>query len=196
MNRDKFDDDFSRFSLSEIIKNSVSNNKIKKLLQTFICNKNIDLQDFLHNKALVFEKNLRSRTYLYIDNNRKNVVAYFTIAINTLYTDDISSKVIKLLDGYRDDTKSIPCFLIGQLGKSNLYKDIKIGQFIIEDAIEIIDNSQISLGGRFILLDSINIKKVISFYENNLFFAIENDQELDSIKMIKPYFIEHYLTQC
>ena len=189
MNRNKFDDDFSCFSLSEIIDKSISNNKIKKLLQTFKCIKNIDLQDFLHNKALVFEKNLRSRTYLYIDNNTKNVVAYFTIAINTLYTDNISLKVIKLLDGYRDDTKSIPCFLIGQLGKSDLYKDIKIGQFIIEDAIEIIDNSQISLGGRFILLDSINIKEVILFYESNLFFAIENNQELDSIKMIKPYFI-------
>ena len=189
MNRTKFDDGFSCFPLSEIIENSTSNNKIKKLLQTFKCNQNIDLQDFLHNKALVFEKNLRSRTYLYIDNNTKNVVAYFTIAINTLYTDNISSEVIKLLDGYRDDTKSIPCFLIGQLGKSALYKDIKIGQFIIEDAIEIIDNSQMSVGGRFILLDSINIKEVISFYENNLFFAIENNQELDSIKMIKPYFI-------
>ena len=189
MNRNKFDDEFSRFSLSEIIENSTSNNKIKKLLQTFKCNQNIDLQDFLHNKALVFEKNLRSRTYFYIDNNTKNVVAYFTIAINTLYTDNISSEVIKLLDGYRDDTKSIPCFLIGQLGKSDLYQDIKIGQFIIEDAIEIIDNSQISLGGRFILLDSINIKEVISFYENNLFFAIEDNQELDSVKMIKPYFI-------
>jgi len=188
MNRNKFDDDFSYFSLSEIIESSTSNNKIKKLLQTFKCNQNIDLQDFLHNKALVFEKNLRSRTYLYIDNNTKNVVAYFTIAINTLYTDHISSEVIKILDGYRDDTKSIPCFLIGQLGKSDLYKNIKIGQFIIEDAIEIIDNSQISLGGRFILLDSINIKEVISFYENNLFFVIENNQELDSIKMIKPYF--------
>lgn len=188
MNRSKFDDDFSRFSLSEIIENSTSNNKIKKLLQTFKCDQNLDLQDFLHNKALVFEKNLRSRTYLYIDNDTKNIVAYFTIAINTLYTDNISAEVIKLLDGYRDDTKSIPCFLIGQLGKSDLYKDVKIGQFIIEDAIEIIDNSQISLGGRFILLDSINIKEVISFYEDNLFFAIENSQDLDSIKMIKPYF--------
>jgi hypothetical protein len=189
MNRNKFDDDFSQFSLSEIIESSTSNNKIKKLLQSFKCNQNLDLQDFLYNKALVFEKNLRSRTYVYIDNDTKNIVAYFTIAINTLYTDNISSKVIKLLDGYRDDTKSIPCFLIGQLGKSDLYRDIKIGQFIIEDAIEIIDNSQMSLGGRFILLDSINIKEVISFYENNLFFAIENNQELDSIKMIKPYFI-------
>ena len=189
MNRTEFDDNFSCFSLSEIIESSNSNNKIKKLLQTFKCNQNIDLQDFLHNKALLFEKNLRSRTYLYIDNNTKNIVAYFTIAINTLYTDDISPEVIKLLDGYRNDTKSIPCFLIGQLGKSDLYKDIKIGQFIIEDAIEIIDNSQMSLGGRFILLDSINIKEVIAFYEDNLFFAIEDNQELDSIKMIKPYFI-------
>jgi hypothetical protein len=41
MNRIKFDDDFSCFPLSEIIENSISNNKIKKLLQTFKCNQNI-----------------------------------------------------------------------------------------------------------------------------------------------------------
>lgn len=191
MNRIQFDDDFSCFSLSEIVDNTSSKNQIKKLLQTFKCNQNLDLQEFLYNKALLFEKNLRSRTYIYIDNKTKKVVAYFTIAISTLYTNCISSEVIRLLDGYRDDIQSIPCFLIGQLGKSDLYKDIKIGQFIIEDAIGIIDNAQISLGGRFILLDSINIKEVISFYEDNLFFAIEDNQELDSIKMIKPYFISH-----
>ena len=46
MNRNKFDDEFSCFPLSEIIENSTSNNRIKKLLQTFECSKNIDLQDF------------------------------------------------------------------------------------------------------------------------------------------------------
>jgi hypothetical protein len=54
MNRNIFDDKFSCFSLAEIIENSTSNNKIRKLLQTFRCNKNLDLQIFLHNKALVF----------------------------------------------------------------------------------------------------------------------------------------------
>jgi len=188
MNRLQFDESFSLFSLAEIMETTDSNRKIKKLLETFECTKNQDLQEFLHNKALTFEKHLRSRTYLYIDNVSKNIVAYFTIAVNTLHTANISKEVIQLLDGYRDDIVTIPCFLIGQLGKSSEYESLKIGEFVLNDAISIIDESQKSLGGRFILLDAINNKKVLSFYEENAFFAIEDDAKSESIKMIKPYF--------
>jgi len=188
MNRLTFDESVSFFSLAEIIENTNSNRKIKKLLETFECSKNQDLQDFLHNKALTFEKHLRSRTYLYIENSSKNVIAYFTIAVTTLHTSNISKEVIQLLDGYRDDIDTIPCFLIGQLGKSSNYESLKIGEFILNDTINIIDKSQKSLGGRFILLDAINNQKVLSFYEKNAFFSIEEDKQNESIKMIKPYF--------
>lgn len=155
---------------------------------SFSCTKNIDLQDFLHNKAVTFENNLRSRTYLYLDNITQEVAAYFTVTISTLHTDGISPKVTKLLDGYKDDVASIPCFLIGQLGKSDKFEPQKIGEYILDDAIGIIDRSQQSLGGRFILLDAINKEQVIKFYETNAFFPIENNPTSESIKMIKPYF--------
>ena len=188
MTRPQFDELFSLFSLSEIIQNTDSGRRVKKLLETFSCTRNIDLQDFLYNKAVTFEKNLRSRTYLYIDNTTQEVAAYFTITISTLHTDSISLKVIKLLDGYKNDVASIPCFLIGQLGKSDKFEPRKIGEYILDDAIEIIDRSQQSLGGRFILLDAINKEQVIKFYEANAFFPIEKDPDSESIKMIKPYF--------
>ena len=188
MTRSQFDESFSLFPLSEIIQSAASNKKVKKFLETFRCTRNADLQDFLHNKAVTFEKNLRSRTYLYIDNTTQEIAAYFTIAISTLHTNSISPKVIVLLDGYKDDVASIPCFLIGQLGKSDEFEPRKIGEYILADAIEMIDQSQKSLGGRFILLDSINKEQVIEFYEANAFFPIEKDFGLESIKMIKPYF--------
>ncbi|HIP12343.1 MAG TPA: acetyltransferase [Arcobacter sp.] len=188
MTRPQFDESFSLFPLSEIIQNTDSNRKVKKLLETFSCTRNIDLQDFLYNKAVTFEKNLRSRTYLYIDNTTQEVAAYFTITISTLHTDNISPEVIELLDGYKNDVASIPCFLIGQLGKSDKFEPRKIGEYILDDVIEIIDQSQKSLGGRFILLDAINKKSVIKFYEANAFFPIEEDSDSESIKMIKPYF--------
>jgi hypothetical protein len=188
MTRSQFDESFSFFALYEIIQNTNSHRKVKKLLQTFNCTKNIDLQDFLHNKAVTFENNLRSRTYLYIDNATQDVAAYFTITISILYTDGISSEVIEILDGYKDNVVSIPCFLIGQLGKSNKFELQKIGKYILFDAIEIINHSQKSLGGRFILLDAINKEQIIKFYEANAFFPIEKDFNSESIKMIKPYF--------
>jgi len=188
MTRESFDTTFSLFQLYEVLETHSSATKVKKLLKTFKCSKNIDLQDFLHNKALTFEKNLRARTYIYIDNDTKEVVAYFTIAISTLHTESISSETIKLLDGYQNDVKTIPCFLIGQLGKSDKFQKKKIGEYILEDSVDIIDESHRSLGARFILLDAINNDKLISFYQKNLFFPIENSMTNESIKMIKPYF--------
>ncbi len=188
MTRLQFDKTFSLFSLSEILQKSNSNRKVRKVLERFFCSKNRDLEDFLHNRALTFEKHLRARTYLYIDNETKEVAGYFTITISTLHTNGVSREVVKLLDGYKDDTPSIPCYLIGQLGKSGKYESFKIGKYILHDTITIIDNAQLSLGGRFILLDAINKKQLIEFYKNNAFFPIENDDDLESIKMIRPYF--------
>jgi len=188
MTRLQFDEAFSLFPLSEIVQNTNSNRKVKKLLETFNCTRNTDLQNFLYNKAITFEKNFRSRTYLYIENNLQEVAAYFTITISTLHTDGISPEVTELLDGYKNDIASIPCFLIGQLGKSDKFEPRKIGEFILNDAIEIIDQSQNTLGGRFILLDAINTQQVVKFYETNAFFPIENNPSSESIKMIKPYF--------
>jgi len=190
MNRNEFDEAFSMYQLSELLEEMPSKRKVKALLQTFSCSRNTDLQDFLHNKASTFEKNLRSRTYLYVDNETKKVSAYFTISISTLHTDGISSEVIKMLDGYQENTKSIPCFLIGQLGKSDHYEHKKIGEYVLEDSIDIIDSLHHAVGGRFILLDAINIEKVVAFYENSLFFPIEENGSNESIKMIRPYFEE------
>jgi len=190
MTRKQFDEAFSCFQLSELISQSPSKRNTKQVLKTFSCSRILDLQDFLHNKALTFEQHLRSRTYLYIDNETKEVAAYYTIAISVFFTDGISKEIIKLLDGYKDNIKTIPCFLIGQLGKSDKCEKSKTGEYMLADALDIIDNSHKNLGGRFILIDSVNNPKVLSFYEENSFLAIESDEKSESIKMIKPYFEE------
>lgn len=179
---------YSRNKLADFIDTS-STNQVKKILKTFVCAKNADVQDFLHNKAITFERNLRSCTYLYVSNADKSVVAYITLGIKSLLTNDLSDETVVFLDGYTNEISSIPCYLIAQLGKSDTCKE-KIGSFLLDDALSIIDKAQESLNGRFVLIDSVNDERVIKFYEQNSFIAIENDKSLKSIKMIKPYF-EH-----
>ncbi len=186
MIKQEFDGLYSRFKLADLLANK-STNQIKKLLKTFVCTKNTDVQDFLHNKAITFERNLRSCTYLYTSNADKSVVAYITLGIKSLLTNDLSDEAIVFLDGYTNEILSIPCYLIAQLGKSDTCKE-KIGSFLLDDALSIIDKSQDSLKGRFVLIDSVNDERVINFYKANSFIALENDKSLKSIKMIKPYF--------
>ena len=91
MTKHEFDSVYSRYKLMDLL-NENSTNQVKKLLKTFTCSINLDLQNFLHNKAITFEKNLRSRTYLYADNQNKKVVGYFTIAINYLETKNLDKR--------------------------------------------------------------------------------------------------------
>lgn len=190
MTRAEFNNLCSRYTKLIDFLNQRSTNQVKKLLKSFYCEKNLDLQDFLYNKAITFDRNLRSRTYLYIHNENKDIVGYFTLAINYLQTDDLTENIIKILDGYTDKIKAIPCYLIGQLAVSDKYRDNKIGKFLLDDALQITNNTQTNFGGRFVLIDSVNNDKVINFYRENSFVEIEKDKKLKSIKMIKPYF-EH-----
>lgn len=127
MIKQEFDGLYSRFKLADLLANK-STNQIKKLLKTFVCTKNADVQDFLHNKAITFERNLRSCTYLYVSNADKSVAAYITLGIKSLLTDTLSDEAIVFLDGYTNEILSIPCYLIAQLGKSDICKE-KIGSF-------------------------------------------------------------------
>lgn len=186
MIKQEFDGLYSRFKLADLLANK-STNQIKKLLKTFICTKNTDVQDFLHNKAITFERNLRSCTYLYVSNANKSVAGYFSIGITYTLTNKLDKAVVKFLDGYTDETIAIPCYLVGQLGKNDKCKD-KIGKFLLDDALSFVDKAQGILKGRFVLIDSVNDDRVINFYKENSFIALENDKSLKSIKMIKPYF--------
>lgn len=177
---------YSRHKL-EILLNLHSSNQVKKLLKTFHCARNADIESFLHNKAITFERNLRACTYLYVNNTDKSVAAYITLGIKSLLTESLSDETIKFLDGYTSQMPSIPCYLIAQLGKSDDCKE-KIGSFLLDDALSIIDKAQESLKGRFVLIDAVNDEKVIEFYKQNSFIALESDKSLKSIKMIKPYF--------
>ena len=85
MTKHEFDSAYSRYKLMDLL-NENSTNQVKKLLKTFTCSINLDLQNFLHNKAITFEKNLHSRTYLYVSNVDKSIVAYFSVGIIIIFS--------------------------------------------------------------------------------------------------------------
>ena len=177
---------FNLYSLQEFLE-KFSSNQVKKFLKTFKCNLNKDIEDFLYNKAITFEKKLRARTYILLDTNTLNVAGYFSIAISVLYANEVEENIL-LQIGDLQIPKDIPCLLIGQIAKADDYKDIKLGNLLMEHAIEKLELTNKIVGGRFILLDAISNEKIINFYKKFGFLKIENDLEKESIKMIRPFF--------
>jgi len=177
-------------ALNELLKQH-SQEKIEKLLSTFECTQNPDLEEFLTtpSKAIQSEKRAITRTYLYLElqNNTLIVVAYFTIAIKILYSEGLSKSMIKKLDGIDKNREAMPSYLIAQLGKSNLCR-YKIGLHILDNAIEKIRESHQVIGGRFIILDSVNVQKVIAFYQSepNSFILLDKNTLEPNVKMYYP----------
>lgn len=180
-------DKFIFYPLEDLI-NKYSLNQVKKFLKTFKCSLNNDIENFLHNKAIIFEKKLRARTYLLLERKNKKLAGYFSIAISVLYANEIDENIL-LEIGDLPTPKDIPCLLIGQIAKSDEFKTVKLGEILMEYAIEQLEITNKIVGGRFILLDAINNEKIIKFYRDFGFFEIEKvDDNKPSIKMIRPFY--------
>ncbi|XRO77554.1 hypothetical protein ACO3VM_03230 [Methanocaldococcus sp. 10A] len=143
--------------------------KVKTLLNSFSCSKNWDVERFLKNTAILFEKLNKSRTYLIFKKGTTDILAYFTITISILkiVDEDISNKTLKKLDGISKEKIEFPVYLIGQLGKNDKFWNETSGKFILETAISYIYDANEIVGGRVILIETLNIEKLIKFYKEN-----------------------------
>ena len=167
-------------TLAELLRKE-GEEQVLAMLGQFKCSKNADLQDFLHNKAVDYERKDRSRTFLLVANGR--VEAFFSLALNVLDTANLSNTIkTKLSPINSKDDAHIACFLIGQLGRDDGSK-IK-GQDMLKVAVSSLQASHKLLGGKFILVDAVNNDKIIDFYVANGFKAISVDEDGQTIKMV------------
>jgi hypothetical protein len=77
----------------------------------------------LKEKAVLFEKTSKSRTFLIVNEKSLNegkfeTLGYFTLALKVLkISDNVSKSLVKKLDGLFKNIHETPVYLIGQLGK-------------------------------------------------------------------------------
>lgn len=107
-------------------------NELLELLSSFSCKKDKDIEYFLHNRAIEFEKLSKARTYLVMDqeqlkNKEKHLIiyGYVSIALKILsVAQDMSNRMRKELDGFSakirgEQISDFPCYLLGQLSKNS-----------------------------------------------------------------------------
>ncbi|MEO2116897.1 MAG: hypothetical protein ABGW92_00615 [Methanocaldococcus sp.] len=156
--------------------------KVIALLNSFSCYKNLEVKNFLKNSAILFEKLNKSRTYLIFKRGTTDILAYFTLTISILkIVDDISKKTLKKLDGISKEKREFPIYLIGQLGKNDKFWNEIKGSRILQEAIDTICNANEIVGGRVILIETLNNEKLIKFYEENGFKILQKrlDKKID-----------------
>ena len=128
-------------------------------------------------KAISYEKTNFGKTYLCVDAEELElgdfcVMAYFTIAQHSLDISELpKKKKRKVLGNYpgRDGLSSIPTYLIGQLGRSDLYtKEDLPGEQLLNECYHAISKAARIVGGKIIILEC-REKMYDKFYKNQGF---------------------------
>jgi hypothetical protein len=149
-------------SLQDLIKTPEAIKALEPQLMSFNCKRDTDIESFIHNKAIDYERSGYSRTYLYSApdpkaNNEYSIVAYFTVAITSVSFADISKKKkSKVLGGFpgRDTQDHFAGLLIAQLARSDDFDKTYIdSKRMITDAESIITKGRKYLGGKLIYVD-------------------------------------------
>ncbi len=177
-----------------------------------MCVQDRDIEDFLHTKAVKYEMLSKSRTYFIVDEEQLiqmingkekcgvvnlsdlTIYGYFSLALKVLSVpEEFSNNQRKNIDGlsakiHGERINEFPCYLIGQLARnSNVAKSEISGSEIINKSFSIIKSAICSVGGRAVMIECRNYKKLIKFYAENGFYLVDNipDGENSMIQMIR-----------
>lgn len=157
--------DYGIVSLDEILSN-LTEEEVQVRLNKFVCTRDADRQDFLRNKAVMFEKKGMARTYLALSDG--NIMGYFTISIRCLRIPDdqnISKSLSKKMN-VDPDNNVAQSYLVGQLAKANGTYD-GLGAELLEEAVDIVKDANKLVGCRVIRVDCAD--GLIHFYETHGF---------------------------
>lgn len=143
-----------------------------------------DLDDFFHNHALLYAKERLGKTYVFVNNDTSEIVAFFTVSNDSIKTTFIpknsTNRVQRKIPGLKH-LRTYPAVLIGRLGVSMSYqgKGFMIGRQIVNFIkLWFLDDDN-KTGCRFLVVDAYNKPDVLSFYERNGFkylYASEEDE--------------------
>ncbi|UXZ05648.1 acetyltransferase [Moraxella nasicaprae] len=173
------------YPLLDFLDNDKKEQSIKRLINEFSCPKNPDVERFLKNKAIDFERTHNARTYLIVSNNGE-LLTYFSLSFKDVNIDNekLSKSVVKKLDGFNKNAKTIRTFLIGQIGKNaNVENNPIILQDIFDRVFEILLSARQIIGGRAVILECQPIDKLLDLYARHDFkqLAVVGDDEMKTL---------------
>ena len=160
----------------------------KEILSSFSVSRNQDVEHFIYDLAIPYEKSNNARSFLFLNDLRKPI-GFVSLAFTTLcIPNTISGEMKKRLKGFgRLTSESIPCYLIGQLARfDNTNKKILSGNVMfsaISDAIRIAHQV---FGGRVVSVDCID--ELVPYYMQRGFIPLNKIEDLNQmVYLIKDY---------
>lgn len=167
-------------ALHEILKAfPAEEKKVSNILNAFECTNNKDVESFLKDKAVLFDKQGFSKTHLVYTSykNEMVLVGYYALAYKSFVIKSgskISSSLKKRIAKFGQYDKELKQYvvsapLIGQLGKNDKYRDLISGDALLYCACKTVKSVQALVGGKFVYLECEDKLKLVDFYKSNGF---------------------------
>ena len=180
-------------SLSELLQQPNGECEFHSMIKDFSCQLNPDVENFLVHTAVTNQRIGISRTSLVY--NGKSLVGYFSLALQVLDLDRITSKSLrKKITGFKRENKlGAAVYLIGQMGKNfhNGANKLISGKDLFLLAMQDILKAQQAVGGRIVVVECKNDDKLRKFYEETLGFQLidtaDDESMLKYMTMISAY---------
>jgi hypothetical protein len=170
--------------------------RVFKLLSSFSCPKSKDVESFMRNSAIDFEKKSTARTYF--AHVGDDIAGAFSLTGKSLLMPGefrISATLATKIKKFSDEHESIKVWvinaiLIGQLGKNQRFKGEPIaGRQLLELAYTKISEARRIIGGKLVYIECEDEPKLIEFYITNGFARLQNRDKHKStgylVQMIK-----------
>jgi len=148
---------------------------VKEYLGGFRCTRGADLQEFLWNKAIMYEDKGRSRTYLFVDADADGkIVGYVTLSmtkISVTAKSVLTGGIVRKMDLHNGETVG---YLIGQMAKDDTVTE-HIGGTMLKFSENMLYISYRQNGGRVICIDC--KKELLEFYAQEGFTLVEPEPD-------------------
>ena len=145
---------------------------VQKIIEEFSCPKNPEIENFLHQKAIMFAKRKISITYL-VFNEQMQFIGYFTlthkaISVPVNSVSKTLAKKLKNYSRYEESTNSfeVSAFQIAQFGKNYAVDSNISGNELMSSVLMILQQIQTMIGGSVVFLECEHEPKLVSFYQN------------------------------
>lgn len=167
-------------------------NSCKTVLSTFMCPLNLDVGDFIHNKAVEFSRQRIAITFLVFKETETNsaFVGYYTLAnkfvsIASAHLSKTLQKKIAKFSQYDDSLErfmvSMP--LIAQLSR-NFNPDLPFniaGADLLFMALQRVLDVEYLIGGKTVYIECNNHPKLLDFYSASSFLAFDKRNKQGSV---------------
>jgi len=155
---------------------------LSRIISSFSCKRDTDVESFLKDKAVMYEKKHLSRTYLiFADNSSRDLEAYFTVAVSSMDVSGLecSNELQKKMNINNNLAQS---YLIGQIGKRD-DGEKGLGELAISSAMKMITKVNEKVGCRVIRLDC--KPSLIKYYTDKGFTYAGKDEKKKLHHMVR-----------